>query len=202
MKSLEDAVTSRRMTRNFTAEPVPPDVVDELLALAERSPAAGNTIGRSYLVLEGPSVTHYWDVALPMDRRKGFPWPGLLAAPVLVLPLPDPDAYVKRYGEADKARTGLGGGIERWSVPYWDVDTAFAAMVILLGAEARGLGALFFGLFDQQSVVCETFGIPERRRPIGVIALGHPAPDQRSSRSAQRGRHPIGDVVHRGRFRS
>ena len=47
----------------------------------------------------------------------------------------DPDAYVQRYGESDKAHTSLGEGRDAWPVPYWTVDASMAAMVILLAAE-------------------------------------------------------------------
>ena len=194
-----DVVCSRHMVRAFEPRPVPPAVLDRVLDLARRVPAAGRTQGLDLVVLEGPEQTaRYWDASLPPDRREGFPWPRLLDAPVLVVPVSDPGAYVARYAEQDKAHTGLGDGPERWPVPYWYVDTAFSAMVTLLAAVDAGLGALFFGQFDREPVVMEALGIPSDRRPIGTIALGYAAPDQRPSASSQRPRRPLDEVVHRG----
>ena len=41
------------MVRAFTADPVDPSVVDDLVDLARRAPSAGNSQGMAYLVLEG-----------------------------------------------------------------------------------------------------------------------------------------------------
>lgn len=188
------------MVRNFAPDPVDTAVVDELLDLALRAPSAGNTWGTHFVVLTGAEPASYWDITLPSARRAQFPWPGLLDAPVLVLPCGDADAYVSRYAEADKRHTGLGASPQAWAIPYWHVDTAMATMTLLLGAVDRGLGALFFGLFDHEPAVRAHFGIPDPVRPIGAVALGWPAPDQRASRSVARGRPPHDEVVHRGRW--
>jgi nitroreductase len=195
-----EAVRRRRMVRDFLPDPVYPAQVDRLLDLAQRAPSAGNSQGWAFLVLEGDDVARYWDMTLPVARRATFPWPGLLRAPVLVVPCAHADAYVARYALDDKARTGLGVGRDAWGVPYWLVDTAMAAMSILLGAVDVGLGGCFFGIFDHEPAVREAFAIPDAFQPIGTIALGHPAPEQRPSRSATRGRPPLDAVVHRGRW--
>ena len=193
-----DVVTSRRMVRAFEARPVPADVLDRVLDLARRVPAAGNTQGLDLVVLEGAQTGRYWDVTLSPERRDVFPWPRLLDAPVLIIPVASPSAYVARYGEPDKIHTGLGDGDAAWSVPYWYVDTAFAAMVTLLAAVDEGLGALFFGQFEHEVAIKRAFGIPNDRRPVGTIALGYAAEGQRASRSSQRGRRRLDDIVHRG----
>ena len=61
------------------------------------------------------------------------------------------------------------------------------------------VGALLFGLFEHEEVVRVRFGVPEGRRAVGAIALGHPAPD-RPSGSASRVRPPLDAVIHRGRW--
>jgi len=193
-----DVVTSRRMVRSFERRPVPVDVLDRVLDLARRVPAAGNTQGLDLVVLEGEQTARYWDVTLPDAARRTFPWPRLLDAPVLIIPVGDPAAYVARYAEPDKERSGLGEGVDAWSVPYWYVDTAFAAMVALLAAVDSGLGAVFFGQFGHEEAVKRALGIPLGRCPVGTIALGYATPDQRRSTSARRPRRSFDEVVHRG----
>ncbi len=189
------------MTRSFSDRRVAPEVVDELVDAARRAPSAGNTHALEFLVLEGPAqVGEYWEVTLPPSRRASFRWPGLLRAPVLVLLFVDPEAYPARYREPDKIRTGLGGGPEAWPVPYWWVDGGMAAMALLLAAEDHGLGALFFGLFEHEAAVRATFGVPEARRAVGAIALGHRSPEDRPSGSAARGRPSLDAVLHRVRW--
>ena len=194
----EQAVRRRRMVRSYTREPVAPAVIDEICDLARRAPAAGNTAGVEFLVLEGDATAAYWNVTLPAERRDGFAWPGLLAAPVLVVVWVDPDAYVNRYREPDKAHTGLGADEEAWPVPYWFVDGGAAVMTMLLAARDRGLGASFFGMFDHEEAVRERFSVPLGRRGVGTVAIGHPAEDDRPSRSAARPRPDLSEVVHRG----
>lgn len=187
------------MTRSFLSTPIDRVVVDHLLDRARRAPSAGNTSSTQFLVLDTPdAVAAYWDTTLAVERRASFPWPGLLEAPVLVVPWVDPDAYVARYAESDKAHTGLGDTAAAWPVPYWFVDGGAVVMSILLGAEAEGLGALLFGLFEHEAAVRRRFGVPERLRAVGAVALGHGAPDERASGSTRRPRRPLDEIVHRG----
>ena len=197
----EQAVRRRRMVRSFTDEPLAPGTIDEICDLARRAPTAGNTAGVEFLVLEGADAAAYWDVTLPPERREGFAWPGLLAAPALVVVWANLGAYLRRYREPDKSRTGLGESANAWPVPYWFVDSGAAVMTLLLAAEDRGLGAAFFGMFEHERAVRRRFGVPPDRRGVGTVALGHPAGDARPSSSARRGRHELGEILHRSRWK-
>lgn len=190
-------VRRRRMIRAYTSEPVDPELLDRLCDLARRAPSAGNSQGLGLLVLDRPdTVARYWDTTLPEPRRGGFRWQGLLDAPVLIVVVVNPDAYVERYAEPDKAGTGLGESLDDWPVPYWWVDAGAAIEHLLLGATAAGLGACLFGIFDHEPAVAATFGVPEGHRLVGTIALGHPLPDE-PGRSAGRPRPDLTEVVRR-----
>ena len=199
---LSDAIHRRRMVRAFEARPLPPGTLDTILELGLHAPSAGFSQGWAFVVLEGREQTaRYWDLTLPEAERDRFPWAGLLAAPALIIPLAHAQAYVDRYGEPDKASTGLGRSADDWPVPYWLVDTAMSSMLMLLGAVDQGLGALFFGIFDHEAELLADLGVPEGHRPIGTIAVGYRSTEpgaDRPSRSLARGRRPLEDVVHRG----
>lgn len=185
------------MTRAFDRRPVDPSLLDGLLGLARRAPAAGNTDGLDWVVLEGADTARFWDVTMAPERRDGFAFPGLLAAPVIVLPVADPGAYLARYGEPDKARSGLADA-DRWPVPYWSMDGAMAVMILLLAAEDAGLGALWFGVFNEGERVAASLGLPPDRQMLGALALGWPSPEPaRPGRSAARPRRPLPDTIHR-----
>jgi nitroreductase len=187
------------MTRSFDASrPVPAGLLEDLVDLASRAPSAGKAQGWHLVVLEGAETERFWDVTLPPERRAGFAWPGLLDAPVIALPLADPSAYLRRYAETDKAATGLGAAAEAWPVPYWTVDAAFAVMTLLLAAEARGLGALFFGVFRGEEELRAALHVPADLVLLGAIALGWPGPAIRAGRSAARPRRPPAEIIHRG----
>ncbi len=191
------------MVRAFRPDPIPPDVLRRVLGAARRAPSAGNSGGTDLVVLVGPEETaRYWDVTLPAGfARDHFPYPRLLDAPVLVIPLANERAYLERYAEPDKAFTGLGESTARWPVPYWTVDTSFAAMLVLLAAVDEGLSTLFFGIFDHEPALLRALGVPDGIRAIGTIALGYrddAADDARPGRSANRPRRPLEDYLHRG----
>lgn len=196
---LTEAIRRRRMVRSFTGRAVDPDLLTGLVDLARRAPSAGNSQGTHFLVLDEPGdVAGFWRCTLPDERRQRFRWQGLLQAPVLVLPLADPRAYLTRYAEPDKAASGLHEP-DRWPVPYWEIDTAFATMQLLLLATAHGLGALFFGLFRGEEDLLRWLGVPAPVRPIGAVAIGWPAVDE-PGRSAERPRRDLTEVLHRGRW--
>ncbi len=184
------------MVRTFLDRPLPRDAVERILANARRAPSAGHSQGWAFLALEGAEETgRYWDAVGP--DRADFAWPGLFDAPLLVVCIADKEIYVARYAESDKG--WVDRDERRWNVPYWLVDTAMAAMLILLTAVDAGLGALFFGVADHAKLRA-AFGIPERLFPIGTIAIGYPAEHDRPSPSLKRGRRPVVDVIHRGRW--
>lgn len=192
---LVDIVNSRRMVRSFSAEALDPQRVERHLRLALAGPSAGNTQPVTFVVLDGAATEQYWDTTLPEHRRGSFSWPGLLRAPILVLPYVDPSRYVARYGEADKAHTGLGDGTSAWTVPYWWVDGGAAVQTLLLSAVADGLGACFFGQFEHEAALRLKFGVPESLRALGTVAIGYPDGFDRSSRSAQRPRRSSNDTI-------
>ena len=111
--------------------------------------------------------------------------------------LTEPERYVQRYAEADKAHTGLGEGTDDWPVPYWWVDAGMAVQALLIAASAANLGSCFFGAFEHEQAVIEGLDIPEGRRIVGTVALGYPAP-HRPSHSAARPRRPLDEVIYYG----
>jgi nitroreductase len=189
------------MTRAFRPEPLPPGLLDVLVALAARAPSAGKTLGWHLLVLEGEATARFWDITLPTERRSTFRWQRLLDAPVIAVVLADPQAYVDRYAEPDKEATGLGDGVDAWPTPYWTVDAAMATMTLLLAAEDAGLGALFFGVFQGEAELRTELSIPAAHEIVGALAIGFRAETgDAPGRSALRPRRPADRIVHRNMF--
>ncbi|MEO6124650.1 MAG: nitroreductase family protein [Ilumatobacteraceae bacterium] len=198
-KSFESVVRSRRMTRSFSDRPIDPALLDRMVELAARAPSAGKTQGWHVVALTGADTARFWDVSLPAEHRADFRWPGLLRAPLLLLPLADPAAYVARYAEPDKVRTGLGKSEHVWPTPYWTVDASMSVMTLLLAAEDVGLGALFFGVFHNEFEVRQALGIPDELQLLGAIALGWPDTPRAvggEGRSASRPRRTPTDIIH------
>jgi nitroreductase len=191
------------MCRSFLETPIPTELRDSLLDLACRVPSAGFTQGFHLLTLEGSEQTaRFWDRTLAPEVRNTFAYPRLLTAPLLVLPLADQEAYVQRYAEPDKARSGLGEGADRWPVPYWWADTAMVVQNLLLACTDAGLGALYFGIFNNEAALLADLGVPEGLRPVGAIAIGYPTPDaydrQEGSARTRKRREPASVIHHNG----
>src|SRR6185295_14699029 len=115
---LGEAIRRRRMVRNFEERPVPPEALERILDHARRAPSAGHTQGFAFLALVGAEqVGRFWDCTFPAGGRDGFRWPGLLRAPVIILPCASKEAYLDRYAEDDKGWVDRDEA--RWPVPYW-----------------------------------------------------------------------------------
>ncbi len=188
------------MTRSFRSDPIPTTLLETLVDLARRAPSAGNTAALEWLILSRPvDIALYWKTTLG-DRREDFVWPELLNAPALVIPWVDPQRYLDRYREDDKAHLELAQSLEAWQVPYWFVDGGAAVQTLLLAAHEAGLGALFFGLFEHETRVRKSFGVPTSQRAIGAVALGYRLNDT-MSQSQKRKHRKLAEVTHHGSWR-
>jgi nitroreductase len=197
---LDDAIRRRRMCRDFLAEGVPPPVVDRLIDHARRAPSAGHSQGWAFLALSGPDETgRFWSATSDRAWLDDPASAGLQRAPVVIVPLCCPAAYIARYSEPDKVDHGL-TTVEAWPVPFWTVDVSFATMLLLLGVVEEGLAALFFGFKsrDAMDAMRFEFGVPPAWEPIGAVAVGWPAEDWGPRGSAYRGRKSVEGVIHRG----
>ena len=193
------------MVRSYSTRAVPGDVLDSVLDIAVRGPSAGFCQGVDLLVLEGrEQVGLFFEKTSDPEFISGpRALPGLLNAPVIVLPICDPDMYVSRYAEPDKAHSSLAGlSAERWPTPYWLVDASFMVMLLLLAATDNDLGALFFRLHKDPGPLLRALGVPENKQVIGAISLGYDATagsqEAPSGSPARRGRRPTAELVHRG----
>jgi nitroreductase len=197
----QDVVDRRRMVRNYAETPVDPAIVDRALRNATHAPSAGFSQGWAFLLLDTPDdVRRWWQVTTdPADLAAPDDWlAGMMRAPVVIVPCSSKAAYLNRYAERDK---GWADRSEtRWPVPFWHMDTAMAALLILQTAVDAGLGGCFFGIpVERDQAVRDEFGIDPEFDPVGVITLGHRTADTGTAGSpARRGRKPLAEVVHRG----
>ncbi|GAB3247301.1 nitroreductase family protein [Nocardioides dilutus] len=197
----QEVVRRRRMVRSYTDEPVDPAAVGRALANATRAPSAGFSQGWGFLVLDQPDdVRRFWAATTDLDQAPDRWLQGMSRAPVVVIPCSSKAAYLDRYAEPDKGWTDRDE--TRWPVPYWDIDTGMASLLILQTAVDEGLGACFFGIPpDRLDAVRAEFAIPDRFAPIGAITLGHAAIGGAAGSPSSRPRRPVDDVVHRGHWR-
>ncbi len=194
-------VDSRRMIRNYTDESVDTEVVERVLRNAVRAPSAGYSQGWGFLVLDTPEdMERFW--ACTVDAESGLDdWlAGMKSAKVLIVALSCKRVYLDRYAQTDKGWTDRDEA--RWPVPYWDVDTGMAALLMHLTAVDEGLGSCIFGIPPAEIPAFRaTFGVPEDHTPVAVLSIGQRADSEKVQGSwARRRRRPLDDVVHRGHW--
>lgn len=188
----KEVVARRRMVRNYTDEPVDKEAIERIVRAAKRAPSAGYTQGQYFVVVTEPAMRR--EIAVLSNEAEyvemGFdPW--ISSAPVHVVVCISEADYHRRYQEPDKLENGEES---EWPVPYWWIDGGAALMLVLLAAVDEGLAAGFFG-FHRLSGLNELLDIPEEISPLGVVTIGHPAPDRRSSSLTNR-RKPLSRVAH------
>lgn len=221
---------SRRMTRSFDAgRPVSDAELDALLTVAATAPSAGMTQGWDLVVLRTAAARErFWSLTRrgqAATEPAAAPGPdsrwlaGMRTAPLLLVVLGDPAAYGQRYAAPDKraraeAERDVGGagavsGPDRTDAsagargpsPWWVVDPAMASVLVLLAAADAGLGACFFGVPPERlQVVRDAFGVPADYTPIGAVSVGYPAAGGAEGSAGRKGRRPVEEVVHTGRW--
>lgn len=195
-----EVVRRRKMVRAYDPDrPIPPDIVERLVANAVHAPSAGFSQGWAFLVLQTSEERQaFWSAATPEEPTLNAWLEGMSTAPLIIVALSNKSAYLDRYAEDDKGWADRDEN--RWPVPYWDIDTGMASLLILLTAVDEGLGACFFGVPPARIAAFRTaFEVPEQFTPIGAITVGYRRADKLRS-SARRGRRPLAEVTHYGKW--
>jgi len=184
------------MVRRYEPRAVPAPLVDQLVRNGLRAPSAGFSQGWGFLVLDEPDHVARFRTAVTPEEDADRWFAATFDAPVIIVPCANKDAYLDRYARPEKGHADRSDAW--WPAPYWDIDTGFAALLMLLTAVDLGLGACFFGLpVDRIDAFREAFGVPSDFRPIGAISVGYPA-EAPTDISAHR--RPEEEVVHRRRW--
>ena len=191
------------MHRSFLPDPVEQDVIERIASTIRRAPGAGYSQGQSVVVVTDEGTRRAIAAACNEEHYVGRGWPPFMStAPVHFVPCVRERLYHERYREQDKLADS--GGIEiHWPVPYWFVDAGAVMMLILLAAIDEGLAASFFGHPEQKSRLAPLLGLPDDVVPIGVAAVGKPAPDPLAHRGTQRfkeRRRPSSELIHWDRW--
>jgi nitroreductase len=150
METLE-AIFTRRSIREYTSQAVPEELVQELLAAAMQAPSAGNQQPWHFiLVTERKQLNELADV-LPFGKM-------LKTAPLAVVV--SADLKLEKYPG------------------FWVQDCSAATQNLLLAAHARGLGAVWLGVYPLEERVAglkQVLELPGQVGPLCVVALGYPA---------------------------
>jgi nitroreductase len=144
------AILTRRSIRRYTPQGVADQIIRELLAAAMSTPSAGNESPWHFIVINDREI---------LGRIPKFhPYSGMLRKnPVAILICVDLD-------------TGPEGFLIQ--------DGSAATENILIAAHAKGLGAVWLGIYPLEERITgirKLFDVPERILPLSLIAMGYPA---------------------------
>jgi nitroreductase len=146
-----ELILSRRSIRKYTAVPVMERDVDDLLRAAMAAPSAGNQQPWHFIVITEREL---------LEAISGFhPYAGMTAeAPLAILACGEP-ALEKHPGN-------------------WMLDLSAAVENLLLAAHAKGLGAVWVGIYpveERMRPMRELLGVPSHVVSFALIPVGHPA---------------------------
>lgn len=160
------------------------------------APSGGFAQGSGFLVLDTPDDIARFRAAVTPEERAERWFAAQVDAPLVIVAHSNKEAYLDRYAQPDKGHTDRDESW--WPAPYWDIDTGFASLLILLTAVDVQLGACFFAIpIHRLGAYRKAFDVPTEFTPIGAISIGYPddPPTDLSSR-----RKPFDEVVHRSRW--
>ncbi|MBM4256978.1 MAG: nitroreductase family protein [Deltaproteobacteria bacterium] len=169
--SFADVVRRRAMIRAYKSDAVPEEKIQQLLKYAVRAPSGGNLQPWEFVVVKSPDVR-------AQLARAAMGHSAVATAPVIIATC------------ADIQRAGSGHGARGSFVSL--IDTAFASLLILLGAVEQGLGACFVASYNAEEVA-KLFALPEHIRPVGLITIGYPAETPRKPPTKK---IPLKKLVH------
>jgi nitroreductase len=146
-----EAILARRSIRKYTKDPVPDDVINDLLKAAMSAPSAVNEQPWQFIVITDRKILD--------EIPKFHPYSQMLrTAPVAILVCGDL--------ELEKAKG------------YWVQDCSAATENILIAAQDKGLGAVWLGIYPREDRVTnlqKLLGVPEHVIPFSLVSLGYPA---------------------------
>jgi nitroreductase len=196
---LAEVLRRRRMVRNYTGDPVDREAVERILAAGLKAPSGGFSQRARFIVVTDEATRRR--IAELADEEEYVvqaglePW--ISRAPVHIVVASREADYHDRYREPDKMAEGE-EEIE-WRVPWWWVDAGTAIMLLLLAAIDEKLGAGLFGFVgDRNDDARELLGLPVDFEIVGVVTVGHPAPEptaERRREAIKRRRRPREEVV-------
>lgn len=144
-------IFQRRSIRKYTTQQVSEEMVEQLLKAGMAAPSAGNEQSWEFVVIRDRAV---------LDEIPKFHLHSKM--------LPDANCAIVVCG--DLSRDKYNG--------FWVQDCAAAAQNILLMAQELGLGAVWLGVYPEQSRVQpleKLLNLPQNIIPLCIIPVGHPA---------------------------
>lgn len=176
-----DVLYARRTVRSFTAEPVDLAAVHRAIAAALTAPAPHHSEPWRFVILSSPGArTRLLDAMLQAWvadlRRDGFSEDQIARRTRRGLPLRDAPLIVVPCLEASAAHAYPDERRSRAEEAMFTVSMGAAVQNLLVALAVENLGSAWISstLFCQD-VAAAALDLPDGWRPMGAVAVGHPA---------------------------
>lgn len=146
-----DAILSRRSIRKYVKKPIPKKMLKELLEAAMSAPSADNEQPWHFVIIDNPQIL----VKIPTFHNHAQM---LKEASVAILVCSD--KKLEKHNE------------------MWIQDCSAATENILIAVQAKGLGAVWLGIYPREERVTgmrKLLKIPEHVTPFSLVSIGYPA---------------------------
>jgi nitroreductase len=146
-----EALFSRRSIRKYSAGRITEEVLREILEAAMSAPSAGNQQSWHFIVINDRNI---------LDEVPSFHPHSLMLREAPLAILVCGDLKLEKH------------------VGYWVQDCAAATENLLLAVYAKGLGAVWLGIFPREERVAglrKLLSIPDHVIPFSLIPVGFPA---------------------------
>jgi len=182
MKFNTDFLLQRRTIRKYTAQDVPDEILDEIIADGCRTSTTGNMQVYSIIVTRDSSLKQQ---LLPLHFNQGM----VTGAPVVLTFCADFNRFNK-WCLLNNASPGYDNFLSFITAA---TDALLAAQTICVSAEARGLGICYLGTTTYTAnKIIEVLRIPRGVVPVTTVTLGWPA-----EHPEQPDRLPADAIIHR-----
>ena len=140
MLTVKEAITKRRSIRRFKPDPVPDELIDEVLEAARWAPSASNRQPWRFQVIKDPELKQRLLEEATFDQKH------IVEAPVVIACGSELLTFVKGHELAPPGSDYFGADSDDWEdiknfIPDAQMCTAIAVEHIVLMATALGLGS-------------------------------------------------------------
>jgi nitroreductase len=176
IKEIED----RRSIRKYKDQPVPEDVLNDILESARLAPSGSNTQPWRFIVVRSKETREKLSRA---DHNQSW----MLTAPVLIVCVADPRCQMEN-DDGSKAFS-VNEESPEMSLKRVIRDVSIAVEHMALEAVSQGLGTCWTGWYEQDGIR-PVLNIPEDKYVCCVLTLGYP-----DEAPAPRPRKPMEELV-------
>ena len=159
------AIQNHRSIRKFKPDPIPADVLNEILLAGSRASTTGNMQVYSIIVSTLTNLKQkLWEIHFKQNM--------VLEAPVVLTF----NADFNRFSKWCKSRNAIPGYDNFLSFITGSIDALLASQNIALEAESHGLGICYLGTTTYNAdKIIDLFHLPLGVVPVTTIVMGYPA---------------------------